>query len=177
MTREEKGQEIAALTEKLANATTFYITDASGLTVEQVNNLRRACFKQGVEMQVSKNTLLRKALEANGKITPELDKALNGPTAVLFSETGSIPARVISDFRKASKGVEKPVLKAAWIDASVYVGENELEGLTKLKTKHELLGELIGLLQSPAKNVISALQSGGSKLAGILKTLETRNAA
>jgi large subunit ribosomal protein L10 len=96
---------------------------------------------------------------------------------VLFSETGSIPARVISDFRKAAKGLEKPVLKAAWIDASVYVGENELEGLTKLKTKHELLGELIGLLQSPAKNVISALQSGGNKLAGILKTLETRNAA
>jgi large subunit ribosomal protein L10 len=176
MTREEKGQEIAALTEKFANATTFYITDASGLTVEQVNNLRRACFKAGVELQVSKNTLIRKALEANGKISPELDKALNGPTAVMFAEGGSIPARVISDFRKAAKGLEKPVLKAAWIDASVYVGDKEVEGLTKLKSKQELLGELVGLLQSPAKNVISALQSGGGKIAGILKTLENRAA-
>lgn len=176
MTREEKKLEIEALTEKFANATTFYITDASGLTVEQVNQLRRTCFKQGVELQVSKNTLIRKALEANGKISPELDKALNGPTAVMFSDTGSVPARVISEFRKATKGMEKPILKAAWIDASVYVGDNEVENLTKLKTKHELLGELVGLLQSPAKNVIGALQSGGGKIAGILKTLETRAA-
>jgi large subunit ribosomal protein L10 len=173
MTREEKGKEIAALTEKFANATTFYITDASGLTVEAVNNLRRACFKAGVELQVSKNTLIRKALEANGKITPELDKALNGPTAVMFAEGGSIPARVIKDFRKTS---EKPILKAAWIDAGVYVGDNEVENLTKLKSKQELIGDIVGILQSPAKNVISALTSGGGKIAGILKTLENRAA-
>lgn len=171
MNKADKKAEIDALTEKFASANNFYITDSSALTVESVNKLRRACFKAGVEMRVAKNTLLRIALQNNNKLTPELEAALHGPTTVLFCDTANIPAKVIKDFRK---NYDKPQLKAAWIDASVYVGDNQLDALSSLKSKNELIGEIIGLLQSPAKNVISALQSGGQKLSGILKTLEEK---
>lgn len=171
MNKADKKTEIDALTEKFAAVNNFYITDPSSLTVESVNKLRRACFKAGVEMRVAKNTLLRIALQNNNKLTPELEAALHGPTAILFCETANTPAKVIKDFRKAG---DKPQLKAAWIDAAVYVGDNQLETLASLKSKYELIGDIIGLLQSPAKNVIGALQSGGQKLSGILKTLEDK---
>lgn len=171
MNKADKKAEIDALTEKFASASNFYITDPSALTVENANKLRRACFKAGVEMRVAKNTLLRIALQNNNKLTPELDASLHGPTAILFCDTANTPAKVIKEFRKTN---DKPELKAAWIDASVYVGDSQLEVLSSLKSKNELIGEIIGLLQSPTKNVIGALQSGGQKLSGILKTLEDR---
>lgn len=171
MDKATKKVAIAELTERFSKATNFYLADASNLNVEQINKLRRICFKQGVEFKVAKNTLIRKALESIGTGYDGLFDALHGPTSVMFSETGSIPAKVIKEFRKAG---DKPVLKAAYIDSAIYLGDNSLDELSKLKTKHELVGEIIGLLQSPAKNVIGALQSGGQKLSGILKTLENR---
>lgn len=171
MTRDQKVQEVATLKDLLASATFFYITDSSQLTVEQVNNLRRKCFDNGVRMRVAKNTLLRKALEDRKDEVGELMDSLKGPTAVLLSETANAPARVIKDFRKTS---DKPVLKAAFIDSAIYVGDQHLETLASLKSKNELIGEVIALLQSPIKSVVSALQSSGGKLAGIVKTLSER---
>ncbi len=171
MNKADKKAEIDALTEKFASAQNIYITDPSALTVESTNKLRRACYKAGVEMRVAKNTLLRIALQNTNKLTPELEAALQGSTAVLFCDTANTPAKVVKEFRKSN---EKPQLKAAWIDASVYVGDSQLDTLASLKSKNELIGEIVGLLQSPAKNVISALQSGGQKLSGILKTLEEK---
>src|SRR5262249_38333496 len=172
MDKAAKQETITSLTERFNQATNFYLADTSNLTVEDVNRLRRLCHKQGVEMRVAKNTLIRKALEATGKKYDGIIEALHGPTSIMFSETGSIPAKVIKEFRKTS---EKPVLKAAYIDAAIFIGDKSVDELAKLKTKQELIGEIIGLLQSPAKNVISALMSGGNKLSGILKTLEDRN--
>jgi len=171
MTKEEKQATLDDLKVVFSKAENFYITDTSGLTVADVNKLRRLCFKAGVKMRVAKNTLIRKALEANGVENSEIVTALNGPTALMFSEVSSTPAKIIKEFRKSS---EKPVLKAAWIETAIFVGDKQIDSLASLKTKDELIGEIIGLLQSPAKNVIGALQSGGNKLAGILKTLETR---
>ena len=123
-------------------------------------------------MQIAKNTLIKKALVAGGKFSDDLDPVLNGPTAIMFTETGNLPAKVIKQFR--SEGNEKPLLKAAYIDSAIYVGENQLEALINVKSKEELVGDIVGLLQSPAKNVISALKSSGGKLAGIVKTLQER---
>ena len=173
MTRAEKSTAIAELKEKFSNSAFFYLTDSSTLTVEQVNNLRRLCFEKGVEMKVVKNTLAVKALEdaAEEKGYTELYQALKGPTAIMFTEVANVPAKVIEEFRKES---DRPILKAAYIDTAVYIGDDQLEALTQLKSKEDLIGEIIGLLQSPAKNVISALKSGGSTIAGLLKTLEER---
>jgi large subunit ribosomal protein L10 len=171
MDKATKQENINLLTEKFSKATNFYLADTSHLTVEDVNRLRRLCHKQGIEMRVAKNTLIRKALEATGKSYDGVYDALHGPTSILFSETGSTPAKVIKEFRKTK---EKPVLKAAYIDTAIFIGDQAVEELSKLKTKEELIGEIIGLLQSPAKNVIGALQSGGQKLSGILKTLENK---
>jgi len=171
MTKEEKQATLENLKEVFSKTENFYITDTSGLTVADVNKLRRLCYKAGIKLRVAKNTLIRKALEANGVQDAEIVTALNGPTALMFSEVSSAPAKIIKEFRKSS---EKPVLKAAWIETAIYVGDKQVDSLASLKSKDELIGEIIGLLQSPAKNVIGALQSGGNKLAGILKTLETR---
>lgn len=173
MNKAQKTQVIENLKERFANSTFFYLADASSLTVMQVNSFRKLCFEQNVQMQVVKNTLIKKALEAGdeAKNFSDLYGSLEGPTAVLFCETANIPARIIEKFRKTNS---KPILKAAYIDSSVYVGDDQIEDLTKLKSKEELVGEIIGLLQSPAKNVISALKSGGSTIAGLLKTLEER---
>lgn len=173
MTRSEKVAVVEELKEKFDNSTSFYVTDSSTLTVAEVNNLRGLCFEKGVEMRVVKNTLVKKALEAlpEDKNYAELYDTLKGPTALMFSETANLPAKLIEEFRKTH---EKPVLKAAYIDASVYVGDDQVKSLAALKSKEELVGDVIGLLQSPAKNVISALKSGGSTIAGILKTLEER---
>jgi len=182
MTREEKQTLVDELSGKIQSHNSFYIVDASVMSVAKINEFRRLCFNRGMEYKVYKNTFIRKALDTLGHDTSEMDAALKGQSGVLFSaESGSAPAKLIRDFHK-SQGygrnvTPKPVLKGAYVDASIYIGSNQLEGLTTLKGKQELLGELIGLLQSPAKNVISALQSGGNKLAGILKTLSEKEAA
>ena len=172
MTKTEKQATIDTLTKKFSDANFFYFTDTSGLTVGKINQLRRICFDKGINLQVAKNTLIKKALVAGGKFSDDLDPVLHGPTAIMFTETGNVPAKVIKQFRA---GGDKPALKAAYIDSAIYVGENQLEALINVKSKDELVGDIIGLLQSPAKNVISALKSSGGKLAGIVKTLQERN--
>ncbi|MEJ0034365.1 MAG: 50S ribosomal protein L10 [Bacteroidota bacterium] len=174
MTREEKAQIIDELSEKFSQHNHYYVTDASGLTVEQINAFRRLCFKAGVEYRVYKNTMIRKALEKNGdKNVGELAKALHGFSGVIFSkEAGNAPARVIKEFRKKMEG--KPAFKAASIASDLFVGEENLNVLSELKSKNELIGEIISLLQSPAKNVLSALLSGKQTVAGLVKSLEAR---
>jgi large subunit ribosomal protein L10 len=174
MTREEKAQIIDDLSEKFSQHAHFYVTDASGLSVEQINAFRRMCFNAGVEYRVYKNTLIRKALEKNGnKNVVEIAKALHGFSGVIFSkEAGNAPAKVIREYRKKLDG--KPAFKAASIDSDLFVGEENLNVLSELKSKNELIGEIISLLQSPAKNVLSALLSGKQTVAGLVKALESR---
>jgi len=174
MTREEKAQIIEELSTKFANHAHFYITDASGFTVAQVNNFRRLCFKSGVEYRVYKNTLIRKALErqAGTDYSPLFD-TLHGFSGVIFSkEAGNVPAKVIKEFRIKLEG--KPVLKAASINSDLFIGDENLTMLSELKSKNELIGDVIALLQSPAKNVVSALLSGKNTVAGLVKALEER---
>jgi large subunit ribosomal protein L10 len=168
MTREEKSKVIEDLTGKLTDNNIIYLADISGLNAMQTSNLRRACFKANVNLAVVKNTLLAKAMEKAEKDFGELPETLKGNTSLMISDTGNAPAKVIKQFRKGS---EKPILKGAYVEEAVYVGDDQLENLVNIKSKEELIGEIIGLLQSPAKNVISALQSGGGTLHGILKTL------
>jgi large subunit ribosomal protein L10 len=172
MTKEEKSQYIEDLAVKLSESGVFYLTDTSGLTVETINKLRERCFKGNIELRVVKNTLLKKAMERlEDKDYSELYGVLAGPTAIMFSETGNGPAKLIKDFRK--KDI-KPLVKGAFIEEACYTGDENIDFLASIKSKDELIGELIGLLQSPAKNVVSGLKSGGGKLAGILKTLSER---
>ena len=171
MTREEKSQVIEALTAELAQSSNFYLTDLSGLDAVMTSDLRRACFKANVKLSVVKNTLLEKAMEASEKDFGELPSTLKGNTSLMYSETGSAPAKVIKAFRKKS---EKPFLKGAYIEEAIYIGDDQLDLLVDIKSKEELIGEIIGLLQSPAKNVVSALQSSGGKLSGIIKTLSQK---
>jgi large subunit ribosomal protein L10 len=172
MRKEEKNQIIDIITDKLNNNPNFYLTDISSLTVFKTNSLRRSCYNKNVELLSVKNTLLRKAMEKTGRDYSEMYDSLKGSTAIMFAETANVPARLIKEFRKTS---DRPVLKAAFVEESVYLGDNELETLVNLKSKNELIGDIIGLLQSPAKNVISALSSGGNKLAGIVKTLSEKS--
>jgi len=173
MTRSDKGQMIEMLKEKFADSQYFYFADSSALTVEQINKLRGLCFEKGIEVKVIKNTLAKKALEAQGeeKGFAPLYETLSGPTTVFFADTANAPAKIIKEFRTT---FDKPILKSAYIDSDVFIGDDQLEMLASLKSKEELLGEVITLLQSPAKNVISALKSSGGTIAGILKTLEER---
>lgn len=171
MTKEEKLVAIEDLTTQLQNNNNIYFADISGLNAGASSNLRRACFKANVKLSVVKNTLLAKAMEKSDKDFGDLPSILKGNTSILISETSSMPAKVIKDFRKTS---DKPILKGAFIFESIYLGDHLLEDLVNIKSKEQLLGEIIGLLQSPAKNVISALQSSGGKLAGIVKTLSER---
>jgi len=174
MTKQEKTAVIEELKGVFANLDFFYITDASTLSVEQINNFRRLCFNKGVKMRVIKNTLIRKALESASadKNYEAIFSELKGPTAVLYAEgAANIPAKVLKEFRA---GNERPLLKAAYIDTAVFIGDDQLDTLTRLKSKEQLLGEVLGLLQSPARNVISALQSGGQTIAGLVKTLQER---
>jgi len=172
MNREEKAKYIDDLVAELVSASIFYLADTAELTVEVVNNLRRRCFQSNIKMRVVKNTLLEKALErVEGKDFGNLKDTLAGATSIMFSEVGNAPAKLIQDFRKKN---EKPVLKGAYIDDAVFIGDNQLETLVALKSREELIGDIIGLLQSPAKNVVSGLTGAGSKIAGILKTLEER---
>ncbi|WP_452601563.1 50S ribosomal protein L10 [Pontimicrobium sp. MEBiC06410] len=171
MTREEKSQVIEELTGQLAENANIYLADISGLNAGTTSDLRRACFKANVTLAVVKNTLLEKAMEASDKDFGDLPSTLKGNTSVMYSETGNAPAKVIKAFRKKS---EKPLLKGAFIEEAVYIGDDQLDMLVNIKSKEELIGDIIGLLQSPAKNVISALKSGGGTLAGILKTLSEK---
>ncbi len=173
MTKQEKTQAIQELREKFDSTSFIYFTDASSMTVAQVNKLRRLCYQKGIEMTVVKNTLARKAMESLGEergFSPVF-KALEGPTAIMLTDSASAPAKLIKEFRKDT---DKPVLKAAYIDSDIYFGDDQLDALVSIKTKEELIGDVIMLLQSPAKNVISALKSGGSTIAGLVKTLEER---
>lgn len=171
MTREEKQSVIEDLTATLAESSTIYLADISGLDAGTTSDLRRACFKADIKLSVVKNTLLAKAMEASDKDFGELPEALKGNTSMMLSETGNAPAKLIKNFRKKS---EKPLLKGAFVEESVYLGDDQLETLVNIKSKEELIGDVITLLQSPAKNVISGLKSGGGKLAGILKTLSEK---
>ncbi|NRR90444.1 50S ribosomal protein L10 [Winogradskyella undariae] len=171
MTREEKSQVIEELTAQLADNTNIYLTDISGLDAATTSNLRRACFKANIKLAVVKNTLLEKAMEASDREFGDLPTTLKGNTSVMYSETGNGPAKVIKEFRKKS---EKPLLKGAFIEESVYIGDDLLDTLVDIKSREELIGEIVGLLQSPAKNVISALKSSGGTIAGIVKTLSER---
>ena len=171
MTREEKATVIKDLTAQLADNPNIYLADISGLNAVDTSNLRRACFKANIKLAVVKNTLLAKAMEASDKEFGELPEVLKGNTSLMLSETGNAPAKLIKNFRKKS---ERPVLKGAFIEEAVYIGDNNLDALVNIKSKEEVIGDNIGLLQSPAKNVISGLKSGGGKLAGILKTLSEK---
>lgn len=171
MTREEKSQVIEELTAQLADNTNIYLTDISGLDAATTSNLRRACFKSNIKLAVVKNTLLEKAMDASDKDFGDLPTTLKGNTSVMYSETGNAPAKVIKEFRKKS---EKPLLKGAFIEESIYIGDDLLDALVDIKSREELIGEIVGLLQSPAKNVISALKSSGGTIAGIVKTLSER---
>jgi large subunit ribosomal protein L10 len=173
MTKEEKGQIIDELAEKFSQNTHFYITDASGLTVAQINAFRRICFKAGIEYKVYKNTLIRKALEKQKGNFEELNQVLQGFSGVIFSkESGNAPAKAIREYQLKLEG--KPALKAASIDASLFIGAEHLTTLSEMKSKNELIGDIISLLQSPAKNVLSALLSGKQTVAGLVKALEER---
>ena len=172
MTREEKAKYIDELVDDLSNNNVIYLADTAELTVEVINNLRRRAFNANVSLRVVKNTLLSKAMDkVEGKDFSDLKGTLAGATSIMFSEVGNAPAKLIKEFRKKN---DKPILKGAWIDEGVYVGDDQLKMLSEIKSKEELLGEIITLLQSPAKNVVSGLKSAGGTLAGLLKTLEER---
>jgi len=171
MTREEKSRVIEDLTAQLAGTNVVYLADISGLNAETTSNLRRACYKSGIQLLVVKNSLLEKAMEVSHNDYGDLPSVLKGNTSILIAENGNAPAKIIKEFRRKS---DKPLLKGAFIHSAVFIGDNQLDALIALKSKEEVLGEIIGLLQSPAKNVISALKSSGGKLAGILKTLSEK---
>lgn len=171
MKKEEKNQLIDSLAETLATNNNIYITDISDLNVETTSKLRRLCFKRNVEIKVVKNTLLKKAMERTEKDFSSLYEVLKGSTSIMLSEAGNVPAKLIKEFRKTSN---RPILKGAYVQETCFVGDNQLDTLVNLKSKNELIGDIIGLLQSPARNVISALQSSGGKLAGIVKTLSEK---
>jgi large subunit ribosomal protein L10 len=171
MKSSEKQVIINNLQEQIDSYSHFYLTDISGLNAESTSDLRRQCFKQEVKLVVVKNTLLRKALESSNKNTAEIYDALKGNTTVMFSENANVPAKLIKDFSKKHK---KPVLKAAYVEEAIYMGENQLEALIAVKSKNELIADVVALLQSPMKTVLGQLQSGGNIIHGVLDTLKER---
>lgn len=173
MRKEEKSQLIDTLTEQLQSSNTIYITDISNLNVEVTNRLRRLCFKRDVKLIVVKNKLLLKAMERSDKDFSGLYETLKGATSIMLSEVNNEPAKLIKEFRKTS---DRPILKGAYVEEMSFVGDKSLDALISIKTKNELIAEIILALKSPAINVISALQSGGHKLSGVLKTLSEREA-
>ena len=171
MKKAEKIKVIDDLTSKLKATKNIYLTDISGLNASQTSALRRACYKANIKLAVVKNTMLSRAMDASDKDFGEIKDVLKGNTSLMFSESGNAPAKIIKDFRKK---LDKPILKGAFIEEAIYIGDNQIDTFVAIKSREELIGEVIGLLQSPAKNVISALKSGGSNLSGILKTLSER---
>lgn len=173
MKKEDKGKIIQELSEKFAKFNYFYITDASGMTVENVNKFRKLCYAKGIEYKVVKNSLIKKALQTTQTDYSSFDgTVLKGFSGILFADSGNAPAKLLKEFHKA--GVEKPVLKGASVNSDLFIGADQLDVLATLKSKNELIGDIIATLQSPAQNVISALQSGGQKISGVLKTLSER---
>ncbi len=168
MKSSEKQIIIDSLTEQINSSNHFYLTDISELNAADTNDLRRLCFKQNVKLVVVKNTLLRKALEQSDKQAPELYDVLKGSTSVMFTENSNIPAKLIKDFRRNRN---RPILKGAYVEESVYIGDDQLDALIAVKSKNELIADVVALLQSPVKTVLSQLQSGGNILHGVLKTL------
>lgn len=173
MKKEDKSAIISQLESTISEYAHFYLADIAGLNAAQTSELRRVCYKQDVKLVVVKNTLLKKALDNSGVDFSELYGSLKGETSLMLSNTGNVPAKLIQEFSKANKN-KKPVLKAAYVEESFYIGENQLEALIHVKSKNELIADVIALLQSPAKNVVSALQSGGNTIHGVLKTLAER---
>lgn len=171
MRKEEKNQLIESLSEQLSNASNVYITDISDLNVAKTHELRSLCFKRDIKLMVVKNTLLKKAMEKSNKEMEPLYEVLKGSTSLMFSETGNLPAKVIQEFRKK---YNRPILKAAYVEESTYIGDDQLDMLSNIKSKNELIGDLIALLQSPVRNVLGALQSGGYTISGVLKTLSEK---
>ena len=171
MRREEKNTIIDSLAEKLKEYSHFYLTDTAQLNAADTSALRRKCFENNIRLIVVKNTLLKRALEMSEGNFEELDPVLKGTTSIMFSNTGNSPAKLIKEFRRQH---DKPVLKGAYVQESVFIGDQMLDALVAVKTREELIGDIILLLQSPAKNVISALQSGGNKLHGVLETLSKK---
>ncbi len=172
MTKAEKSTTIELLKDKIGNSQYFYVTDSSTLTVEKINDFRRECFNKDIEVSVVKNTLVKKALEAldNDNYTPLYD-ILKGPTTLLFTDKASEAAKVLAEFRKTN---DRPVLKGAYIDSDVFIGDDQIDVLKKIKSKEDLIGDIVLLLQSPIKNVIGSIQSGGNTITGLLKALEER---
>ena len=172
MTREEKDLQIKELTQMLVDNSVVYLTDASGLNAEATTQLRRACYKNDICMRVVKNTLLRRAMDASeGTDYSELYEVLTGQTALLLGNVGNAPAKLLKDFRKKN---DIPILKAAYVEESCYLGDNQLDALTAIKSKDELIADVIALLQSPMKNVVGALNSGGNTVSGLVKALQER---
>lgn len=171
MTRDDKNQLIDNLAQQLSESKHFYLANIENLNAEQTSTLRRKCFEKDIKLVVVKNTLLKKALEKIEGNYEELYDVLKEGTSLMFTETGNAPAKLIKEFRKEW---EKPILKGAYVEESIYVGDDQLEMLSSIKSKEELVADVIALLQSPAKNVLSALQSGGQTLAGIIKTLQEK---
>jgi len=171
MRQEEKNAIIDSLAERLKEYSHFYLTDTAQLNAADTSDLRRKCFENNIRLVVIKNTLLKRALEQSNGNFEELYPVLKGTTSIMFAQSGNIPAKLIKEFRKKH---DKPVLKGAYVQESVYLGDNMLDALISIKTKEELIGDIIMLLQSPAKNVISALKSGGNIIHGVLETLSMR---
>jgi len=169
---EEKKQLIDSLSEELSKSNILYVADISNLNAEDSSDLRRLCFKWDIKLTVVKNTLLKLAMEKTGKDYQELFEVLSGPTSIMLSDTGNAPAKLIKEFRKTSN---RPILKGAFIEEMVFLGDDQLDVLANIKSKEELIGDIIALLQSPVNNVISALKSGGNQLTGILKTLSEKS--
>lgn len=171
MKKEDKNKLIDEMTEQLKEAENFYLADIADLNADTSSQLRRMCFKRNIRVQMIKNTLLRKAMEKSGKELAPFYDILTGSTSVMFSDIPNDPAKLIKDFRKKNP---KPILKGAWIEETVYLGDDQINTLINIKSKNELVADLVALLQSPAKNVVSALQSGGATLSGLVKTLADR---
>jgi large subunit ribosomal protein L10 len=171
MRREEKNAIIDSLADRLKEYSHFYLTDTAELNAADTSDLRRKCYDNDIKLIVVKNTLLKRALEKSDINFEELYPVLKGTTSIMFTQSGNAPAKLIKEFRKKH---DKPLLKGAYVQESVYVGDNLLDALVSVKTKQELIGDVILLLQSPAKNIISALQSGGNKIHGVLETLSKK---
>ena len=171
MNKAEKIKVIDDLTLSLSKSKNLYLTDISGLNASQTSDLRRACFKADIKLSVVKNTMLLRAIDASDKDFGEIPSVLKGNTSLMFSETGNVPAKIIKEFRKKN---DRPILKAAFIEEAIYIGDNQLDTLVAIKSREELIGEVIGLLKSPVQNVVSALKSSGNNLSGVLKTLSER---
>ena len=171
MTKEEKLNEIKTLSKDLSETPNFYLADIAGLDSKSTLDLRRACFKSNIRISVVKNTLLKKAMEDSGKEFGDLKTTLKGNTSVMFSEKGNIPAKLIKDFRKK---FDKPILKGAFVEESIYIGDDKIDALADLKSKDELIGEILSILSSPINNILLSLKSGSNKIAGLIKKLSEK---